>query len=389
MGFLGLIHASKLAAIYDIDIAELTLSAEGTALEATYGYEFRPVPERGLTYSLEAWTGPLTGKKAPYSYSQSFQLSRFPFPREVFIKNADHPEGIPIKVQVGGFVGPPPPSTADASADKSAAQLQNEGLSPPQDVLNVLYGQPFNIKERAETPKFGSVEIKFDPQFLVLNTAGIKDSDIVWKFDSLQTGTTQVVVLVYGGIAKYVRTIVYTVRIFVLPLEPGPVIITGETQQPNATESRSHVPMIIGFLGRVEIARRKVLEKYPTAALYYVQASTKNPRGVNCPYGLTHMEVIFRLHNGVASVTSIGYDEFGPIEVRQGPIVGNANIDWPVSMDATIADGILKEQGHTGNYYALALRKPLFPGVDEDYYIFSMVHGPEVSIETKGHKVAF
>ncbi|KAK7177389.1 hypothetical protein PSPO01_16566 [Paraphaeosphaeria sporulosa] len=142
----------------------------------------------------------------------------------------------------------------------------------------------------------------------------------------------------------------------------------------------------IDFLGRVKIARCKVLEEYPTATLYVVTASTKSPDGVNSTYGLTYMEVIFRLDGGVAPVTSVGDDNFGPIEVRPESIVGSANLDWPVGMDATDANRILKEQGHTGNYYALTLRKPLYPGADEDYYLFSIVNGHEVSIETKGHK---
>lgn len=403
MGFLGLVPADKLAAFYNVETQELVLSAEGVVIEATYGFKFVPAKDAAWTYSLEAWTGPITGQKAPYTYSQTFHVFLVNWRRDVIIRDSDNPKGVPVEIKFGGIIDPPAkPTDGDKTDDVAAAPVHNEVVSPPQDVLNVLYDEAFTIKQRAEMPKFGSIDLKFDPQFLVLETAGIDDGNIVWKFNSLQTGTTQVVVSLHGGIATYVRTIVYTVNIFFLPLGPGPVIINNNKAKTNTDNTKidktqanvndtelGHGTAVLGFLGRVEIARRKVLDKYPSAALYYVQASTKSLQGVTSPYQLTLMEVMFRTDQGVATVNSTGYGEFGPIEIRPGPILGNANIDWPVGMDATEADAILKKEGYDGAYYALTLRKPLYPGVEQDYYTFSMVHGPAVSIGVKDQKASY
>lgn len=163
--------------------------------------------------------------------------------------------------------------------------------------------------------------------------------------------------------------------------------MAGGTNQPDSSD-----PEPRDFLARVETIRRKVLIEYPTARLYYVKATTtQSPDvGVTSPTGLTDMEVMFRLDDAVATVTSTGPDEVGPIELRPGPILGNANLDWPIKMDLTEADALLKQNGHTGSYDAVTLRKPLYPGMNENYYFFSMVDGDgsDVSVGTENHNVS-
>ncbi|KAI1623297.1 hypothetical protein EDD37DRAFT_464895 [Exophiala viscosa] len=142
------------------------------------------------------------------------------------------------------------------------------------------------------------------------------------------------------------------------------------------------------FLARVETVRRKVLEEHLTAKLYYVKATTQTPEGVTFPSKLTEMEIMFRLDDGIATVKSTGHDDFGPIEIRPGPIMGNANLVWPISLDISEADALLKLQGHTGSYDAVTLRKPLYPGMNENYYFFSMVEGPDLSVGTESREVS-
>lgn len=381
MGFLGVIPASKLTAVYDIDTQTLTLAAEGTIMEATYGYRFERIPWLGgLKFRLQAWTGPLTGKKASYSFSQSFQVSLFPFFGEVIIVDAGNPNGVLVKIRFIGPIDPPIVGADGTEADTVAASVEKEILSPPEDVINVPYKASFTIKRPAETPKFGSIDLQFDPSFLELVTAGIDDGNIFWKFTSLQTGNTQVIVTLHGGIAQIVKRTIYEVHIFLLPpLEPGPVIINTK----GALKSDFTPYAILSFLGRVEIARRKVMEKYPSAYLYNVVASTTQRDGVTSPYLLTQMRVMFRVDNGTATINSTGYGAFGPVEFKEGIILGNANLDWPVGMDAVEADAILKASSETGPYSSLTLVKPLYPGMAEDYYVFYMVDGSEHWVNTK------
>jgi hypothetical protein len=382
MGFLGIISADKLEAFYETDTQTLTLRARGTIIEATYGFEFVRRPwAGGLKFVLEAWSGPLTGKSKPYDFSQKFQLSLSPWIKEVIIVDVGHSDGVPVPITFQGVVPGPPKS---AQPPKSAPQAPDaqEQTNSVQDLLNVLYKEPFTISEQAELPKMGSVDLKFDPTFLTLQTAGISDGKIVWNFDSLQTGNTQVIVTVRGGIATFVKRVVYDVRIFVLPSsELGLVLLNG------ASKAQKDPSAILSYLGRVEIARRIVQEKYPNAALYHAAATTTTQDGVDSPYLLTQMQVMFRVEKGTVIINSTGYGTFGPAEFKEGSIVGNADLDWPVKFDAIEADNILKKQGYTGRYKKLGLVKPLYPGMDQDYYVFTMEDGRDVWIGTKDGKV--
>lgn len=405
MGFLGTIPAAKLTAVYNYDIQELTLTAEGVIQEATYGYEFQRIPwAGGLAFKLEAWTGPLTGKSAPYSYTQKFHLALPNGINAVIIFDANHPKGVPVSIQFEGIVIPKQSSSNGSSSAAPAAQLQGEVkevASPAADVINVLYGENFTIKQNADLPKFGSIDLKFDTNFLTLETAGISDGSITWTFKSLQTGNTQVVVTVYGGIAAYVLSVVHDVKVFFPYQGPGPVInskgvATSQVKTLNgasklspsaASTNGASADEILSFLGRVNIARNIVRATWPDAQLYNVQAMTNNPKGATFPWELGLMTVMFRIQDAVVTLISTGFGEFGPPHVRPGGIIGNDNIDWPVSMDANEANQLLRDHGYHGRYSNLTLRKPLYPGMQQNCYIFAMEDGMQIYVGTKDKKV--
>lgn len=382
MGFLGLIPASKLAAFYDPKTQQLTLSAEGHVNQYTGNFRFRQVPwVGGFKFYLEAWTGPLTGHTQPYTFDQTFKVSTVPFPRDVIIVDENNPNGVPVEIHFGGLEdsASKPASAAPSSSDGTAFQ-ELPGL--PQNTLNVLYKEPFEVQHPAEVPKMGLINIDFDKRFLELEAAGIDNGQIIWKFNSLETGDTQIIINVNGGIAQYTYRIVKDVRIFVLPeiLEPGPVIAQG------ACETEAGLA-ILSFLGRVNIARRYVLQHYPDAVLYNVEASTTERQGVTSPAALGHMRVMFRVKSGTVTIKSTGFGTFGAAQFKQGIIVGNANIDWPVNVDAEEADQILKKDGFNDPYTALTLLKPLYPGFTDDNYVFRMVDGIDKWVNTKTRKL--
>lgn len=164
------------------------------------------------------WTGPLTGKQQPYEHKQAFSIY-LPQPnfnsKSVLIVTANHPEGVAIPIYYTGII-PPITGLETSDAVNPAADAVVSTASPDSSQLNVLFKLPFNITENADVPKFGSVDIKYDSSILQIVTAGILDNDIVWTFNSLQTGDTQIVVTVHGGIAQYVISKTYDVKIFVL-----------------------------------------------------------------------------------------------------------------------------------------------------------------------------
>jgi hypothetical protein len=219
MGFLGLVPADKLSAFYDTSTRKLSLYAKGNAIEFTSGITFyRDTYFGGLKFSLLGWTGPFTGKQQPYEHKQAFNVD-LPQPhfnsKSVLIVTANHPEGIAVPIYYSGII-PPLAGLETSDAINPAADAEVTTASPDASQLNVLFKIPFNIVEGASVPKFGSIDIKYDASYLEIITAGIEDGNIVWTFNSLQTGDTQIVVTIHGGIAQFVLAKTYDVKIFVL-----------------------------------------------------------------------------------------------------------------------------------------------------------------------------
>jgi hypothetical protein len=379
MGFLGLIPATALAAVYNPLTHTLTLSAKGEVRDYTYGINFERVANfvGGLKFQLEGWTGPLREpiSFSPYSHEQEFSIL-LPSPAlpsgTVVIADANHPDGVVVEIHWLG-AQPANDSTAPAEALTATASSEAPSILPGHEQLNVLYKMPFQIKEAASVPTGGTVDIKYDATFLTLQQAGINSGNIVWTLNSLQTGNTQVVVTITGGIAQYVMQKVYDVRVFVLdqalaaaPAAPG---------------------SILSFLGRVNIAVRLVQDQYPGAQLYEVEATPPTPQAVTNPNALSQLKVVFRAGKGTAIIQSTGWGSFGPVKYIDSPWMEDVVIEWPIKMEATEADSLLKKAGYTGPYGAMTLRHPLYPGVDEPYYIFSMKTGQYVFVGVNDKKV--
>ena len=223
MGFLGTIPADNLAALYDTTKRQLIIYAEGKVQGATYGFNFRQDAWfGGLKFTLQAWTGPLTGKEQPYKHQQAFNIS-LPsrvFPSDnVIIVTSNHPEGLAVPIRYTGM----PPHTANlkmATANEIKAVKQNASAvaenTDGHTNLNVLYKTEFNITASAAVPKYGSCKVSYDTKYLQLQGSAIQDNQIVWTFLATDMGDTQVMVTTYGGIDGFIMEQVYDVKIFVL-----------------------------------------------------------------------------------------------------------------------------------------------------------------------------
>jgi hypothetical protein len=216
MGFLGLVPADQVTAEYLVEKHMLLLQASGTVPVATSGIQFDPQPWLGaLKYALEGWTGPLTGETESYNVELGFtiQLPNPALPTDsVVVVTANHPEGLVVPIRFTGLIVPP--KTADPPPVASPTPLTLTTNVAGDEQINALYKTSFQIKENASVPSMGSVNIKFDDQFLALESAGIDGSNIVWTFTSLKMGTTQVIVTVHGGIAQFIQIKTYTIHVF-------------------------------------------------------------------------------------------------------------------------------------------------------------------------------
>ncbi|KAF8532916.1 hypothetical protein BDD12DRAFT_867840 [Trichophaea hybrida] len=386
MGFFGLEPADKLAASYEKATQTLTLYAEGTVPNFTSGITFNRAPWMGgLKFTLDGWTGPRGEGSRPYVHDQSFKfdLPSHAFPSgTVTIVTANHPNGKIVQIdwleQLQQSLSDDQPKPSPPSNKQLTPDLNPQPLSPgntEQHIISdpthitALFKLPFEIQASDEVPRHGEVDIIFDPQYLVMTTAGIKDKDIVWTFNSLQTGNTQVIVITTGGIATFIKREVYDINIVVLePKSSGP--------QGGA---------ILSFLGRVNIADRIVTKQYPDAKLNVVEATL--PVGASAttnPLHLSQLRAIFLTgNNGTVIIKSTGWGSWGPPEFIKEPLIGSGVVPWPVKMDIVVAVQVMQKAGYTGNFLSCSLRHPLGPSgkpFDEPYYIFQMEDGPAVFV---------
>ena len=134
----------------------------------------------------------------------------------------------------------------------------------------------------------------------------------------------------------------------------------------------------LGFVGRVNIAVRTVQinDHNPDARLYEVQATAPGGAGVTKPATLTQLQVVFSLANSrCAIINSTAGGAWNAVQYRDTPWLEDLVVAWPIEMNTVEADALLKKAGYTSPYDEMTLRWPLYPGINQPYYIFTMVIG--------------
>lgn len=137
---------------------------------------------------------------------------------------------------------------------------------------------------------------------------------------------------------------------------------------------------VLSFLGMANIAVRLVTQKYPGSQLYEgdgisPSGPTTNIKDVNS------WRFVFQVpDNGTAIIKSSVWGEFYPIQYIPQPWLEDVVIPWPIKMDITQADQLLKQAGYSQAYGAVTLRWPLYPGIEQPYYIFSLTTGVYVFV---------
>ena len=279
------------------------------------------------------------------------------------------PKGKPIPIHFTGFIPPGilPPGIgegSDSSTKQEPPELpQTQALE--NEEINVINGRNFQIQVASEVPRLGSIHMDHDPKYLELLTAGIRDKNIYWEFKALQpTRDTQIRLFFAGGIAQYVYQKVYDVFI---GLANEPVV--------ELTEDGLVPPPAI----RVEQGIKKIKGTYPDAQLHDVDYVSPSNKPVDNPYELSSLTVYCEVDGGkqLASVSTIGYGPYGPIELREKPLDDRQFFEYPVKIDIPEADEAMKKAGFTEPYTSATLDSSILPGGDkEPNYTFNMVQIP-------------
>lgn len=363
----SLLSASNIQGFYDVDKQELKLSATINQTSRTWGIQFLRVPWYGAArFDLVGWTELPIPEPIVEEFEQLFIPFTFARELRVIVAYREHPGGIPVDIKVVG--GPIDfDNSKNAVAASSTLTNLNEVL-PTFISINASYDSKFQITLPVAVPKFGQINPTFDQSFLTLVDATINDTNIVWTFLTVQTGKTQVIIDIFGGIEPYIIQKVYDVEI-TLPFGPGPV------QFPPGKKIG-----YLSFLDRVSIARGIVDEEYDDVQLYNVTAKTNLKGGVSSVDHLSNFTVLFKVKGGYVTIESTGYWTWSkPIFWDHG-ILGNAVIPWPVKFTAEEANKLLYAEGHKGNFTSVTLVRPLFPVSAQDFYVFNLVGGPQVWI---------
>ncbi|MFG2639007.1 hypothetical protein ACGFX8_35830 [Streptomyces sp. NPDC048362] len=151
----------------------------------------------------------------------------------------------------------------------------------------------------------------------------------------------------------------------------------------NPQVNRAANPMeTLSFLGMANVAVSEVRAVYPDAELLEAQGRS-SAGSTDDVTKVTDWRFIFRLSgNRHATVDSTGWGTFSDPIVIDRPWLGDQKITWTPEefLDIRAADERLKNAGYTGDYKSVTLRKPLYPGIDEPYYIFNFADGGHIAV---------
>jgi hypothetical protein len=141
------------------------------------------------------------------------------------------------------------------------------------------------------------------------------------------------------------------------------------------------------FLERVRTGFGIISNSYPDAVLFAVDtghsAATTNPNDIS------HLFIACRVNGATntATITSTNALAFDPVQFVGHPMMGTCDLPWPITMDVMQAAILLEQAGYTGTFTSFAYRWPLYPGLNEPYYIFTMSTGPSILVGITSHDV--
>lgn len=212
LSFLSLIPADHVFALYKD--GQTWISAKGNYHEITSGIAFHRVPwVGGYKFELRGWVGPLTGHDKPYEVETPFDIQ---WPNsiapsgKVVIADGNHPNGREIEVEALGLDLPKPDGTATVGVPPQ--QIAGTG-----ETIFTTEGKPFSIRQTVADLKLGhSIHANFNTEYLRLDSAFLDGNDLVWTFEAIKLGKTQVVVVVASINPPFTYIVTWTVEILLL-----------------------------------------------------------------------------------------------------------------------------------------------------------------------------
>ena len=101
------------------------------------------------------------------------------------------------------------------------------------------------------------------------------------------------------------------------------------------------------------------------------------------------VRVVLRVSGGTVVATQA--DPFGEpqIDFRAMPWLGSADLPWPVAKNLEEAESLMRRAGYGPDYRSVTLRRPVYPGMTEPYFIFGMAGNGFVFVGTVTGQVSW
>jgi hypothetical protein len=206
MGFLQLIPATELQAVYDGETRTLMLRAQGHAQNYTNAIHFvaGPSPAAADTFRLMGWVGPIGKGTTAYDHVQRFESAEYPG-AYVQIEDAEHPAGARVRVEV---------------IPGAAASAATSATPPATEVRRVALGGVLEVRAAVWDQRGATQSLERDAAFLALESAGIQNpsggSEIVWSLRGQKPGETKVKLLSVGGLTPIATS--RTIQVIIEPI---------------------------------------------------------------------------------------------------------------------------------------------------------------------------
>ncbi len=140
-----------------------------------------------------------------------------------------------------------------------------------------------------------------------------------------------------------------------------------------------------GFNAQLDRLIVKVREAYPEATLLessplLTSTVTELPDGVG-------LRAVLHVPNGTVVAQQSDPQADPQIDFTPAPWLGDMLLPWPVEMNLEEAESLLRNAGFGSEYKTLTLRRPVYPGMIEPYFIFGTPKFGFVFVGTSTKKV--
>lgn len=140
-----------------------------------------------------------------------------------------------------------------------------------------------------------------------------------------------------------------------------------------------------GFNARLDRVIRNVRVTHPEAVLlesYPVLSST-----VTELPDTAGLRAVLRVNGGTVIAEQADPWSDAQMDFRAMPWMGDMELPWPVVMDLEEAESALRDAGYGSEYRTVTLRRPVYPGMTEPYFIFGTPGYGFVFVGTTTRKV--